>query len=517
MAFKNYYYRLLAKSAMATLTMLLILTSGCLATRYQVRQSIKQNIEASATKAVERVDLLLREADNAANQARPYLSINRCTSATQSALNQLATGLPHLRVISLLHEGLQTCSSFNGAKPHPVDTSGYIGGRLNIRSGSAIAPHTSVLVLLSNFPEGTIATSIDTSLIRDILSLLSINSPLYFNVGKLNLSARGFATIGTIPRLTTIHSPSYPYSITFPNPPQPTMTQLFQQGRFLLGIFTLLGIVGSMIIWRISFRMPNPYALLASAISRGEIVPYYQPIINALTGKIQGVEVLARWHPASGPSIPPDIFIPLAEKSGLIIPLSHRLMIQVAKDLANISERLHHPFHISFNISAAHFRAQNRTLDDFRRFQAQFPSGSIQTVAEITEREPFVESPQLSMFLHGLRQQGVQISLDDFGTGYSNLRYLNTLPIDYIKIDRSFTSQITSGGGSEQLVECVIRMARTLGMTIVAEGVETKFQRTWLTQKGVPLLQGYYFARAMSAPELIRLVILQRFCFPPEK
>ena len=149
------------------------------------------------------------------------------------------------------------------------------------------------------------------------------------------------------------------------------------------------------------------------------------------------------------------------------------------------------------------------TAADFREFQSAFPEGSVQLVAEITEREPFEQSPELNDLLHNLRQQGVQVALDDFGTGYSNLGYLNTLPIDYIKIDRSFVNHLKEVEGSDRLVGCVTSMAETLGIGIVAEGVETEYQASWLIAHHVTFLQGYYYSRPLPAAGLIRLVVLQ--------
>lgn len=505
--------RLLAGSAVTALTILLTLTSGVLATGYQVRQSVGQGIAESAGKAVDRVDQILQEAENAAVQARPYLPAQHCLPETQNALNRLAIVRPHLRVISLLHQEELICSSFGGAKPHHIDMRAYAAGRLSIHFGSTVSPDTPILVLLTRFPEGTVASSIDIAHISEILSLLGNNTPLRLRVGGQILFPHGLVKNVPASGASSVNSAKYPYQIDYNRPGGLDLGMLVHQGAYLLAVFAALAILAGTTVWKVCFRESDPYDPLARAISNGEVAPWYQPVISAETGDILGVEILARWYPPSGAPISPDIFIPMAEKSGLIIPLSSRLMEQVARDLAKISERLRHPFHIAFNVSAAHLLAADQTADDFRRFQACFPDGIIQTIAEITEREPFEQSPQLESLLQELRRQGIQIALDDFGTGYSNLRYLNTLPIDYIKIDRFFTSQISSDDDSNRLVECVIDMAQTLGKGIVAEGVETQYQRRWLTEKGVPLLQGFYFSRALPAAEFIRLVVLQKYRF----
>ncbi len=117
----------------------------------------------------------------------------------------------------------------------------------------------------------------------------------------------------------------------------------------------------------------------------------------------------------------------------------------------------------------------------------------MQLVAEITEREPFTQSGGLEEFLDAFRRQGIRIALDDFGTGYSGLGYLNTLPVEYIKIDRSFVSRVNEEKDSDRLINCVISMARTLGLDIVAGGVETKYQAEWLTAQQVGFCRDIIF------------------------
>jgi len=138
-------------------------------------------------------------------------------------------------------------------------------------------------------------------------------------------------------------------------------------------------------------------------------------------------------------------------------------------------------------------------------------------VAEITEREPFTKFLGLNEFLHTLNRQGIHIALDDFGTGYSNLGYLNTLPVDYIKVDRSFISRLTEDESTDSLVEYAISMAKTLSLGLIAEGVETRYQAEWLAAQQVAFLQGYYFSRPLPASDFIRLAVLQVSRCPSSK
>jgi sensor c-di-GMP phosphodiesterase-like protein len=499
----------LARLFSALLTALSIIIAGTLATAWQVRESGRQDAVSASRRAVLRIESLLDEAESAALQARDFLAFP-CSPSVRSELNRLTIRLPHLRVISLLQEGKLTCSSFSASVPRIVDTSQYAENRLSLRQGSVITPDTPLLILLKSFPEGTVSVSIGITHLTDILTLLGTHTPLNLRVGKQILSLDGGILTGTPGKdVRQVYSTQYPFSVEYTGPTALSYNLLIGNGKILFALFSVIALLAGAMIWRFTFRLPTPYDQLTQAISRGEIIPWYQPVVCSRTGDITGAEVLARWKHRTGVYIPPDVFIPQAEQSGLIIPLTRQLMTRAAAELTPIINRLRQPFHLAFNISAAHIRSGQLTVVDFRQFLHTFPKGSILLVAEITEREPFEQSPDLRKVLHELRNEGIQIALDDFGTGYSNLGYLNTLPIDYLKIDRSFVSRLSEEEGSDQLIECVIDMARTLGLGLVAEGVETRYQADWLAKHKVDILQGYYFSRALPVEKFIQMSILQ--------
>lgn len=488
---------------------LIIMVAGIVATAWQVRVSERQEAMQAASKVVIRTDLLLDEAEQAAILARPYLS-NTCSSAVRNELNRLTVRLPHLRVISLLRKDLLICSSFDVSVPLRMDLSQYAGGRLSLKQGSLITLDAPYVVLLNAFPEGTVSVSISMQHLTDALTLLSMHVPLYLRVGNQLLTSQGKLLPVTLPvGENHVYSARYPYSVDYVSPRIPPLLTLSERGKIRYAFFAALSGLVAILAWQLSFRLPSPYDQLAVAVKRQEIMPWYQPVVCSRTGEIYGVEVLARWKHRSGIYIPPDVFIPQAEKSGLIIPLTRQLMARVADDLVPIIGRLRQPFHVAINISAAHIRTGQLTVDDFRRFLSAFPEGSIQLVAEITEREPFTQFTGLEEMLHSLRSHGVQIALDDFGTGYSSLGYLNTLPVDYIKIDRSFVRRLAEGEAADRLLDCVISMARTLGLGLVAEGVESRYQAEWLAAHQVAFLQGYYFSRPLPVSGFIRLAVLQ--------
>lgn len=499
----------LARTISTLLAALCIMTIATLTTGYQSRESERREAALAAQRTIIQTDQLLDEAEHAAVQARSFLA-QPCSSNVRNELNRLAVRLPHLRVISLLQGEQLTCSSFDIPVPQKVDISHYAEHRLSLRQGSAITPDSPYVVLLSRFPEGTVSVSIALHHLTEILSLLSIHTSLSIIVDSQMLTSQGKLMSVTYPTGELyVRSGHYPYSVGYVRPGIPPLRALLKRSKILFVLFIILSGLGGILVWQLSFNPPSPYDQLAEAVRRQDVIPWYQPVVCSRTGEIQGVEVLARWKHRSGVFIPPDVFIPQAEKSGLIIPLTRQLMARAATDLVPVISRLYQPFHIAFNISAAHILAGQLIIDDFRHFLTLFPEGSIQLVAEITEREPFTKYPGLNELLYSLRQLGVQIALDDFGTGYSNLVYLNMLPVDYIKVDRSFIGRLTEGEPDDRLVECVISMAKTLSLGLVAEGVETKYQAEWLAAHKVAFLQGYYFSRPLSASAFIQLAVLQ--------
>ncbi|WP_415787054.1 EAL domain-containing protein [Klebsiella variicola] len=245
---------------------------------------------------------------------------------------------------------------------------------------------------------------------------------------------------------------------------------------------------------------------LRYAIAQGDIVPYYQPVVNGKTGEIYGVEILARWKNSTAQWRSPAEFIPLAERTGLIIPLTRSLMAQVAAQMRPIFSKLPDGFHIGLNISASHINDPT-FIDDCLHYQRGFEGKAVKLMLEITEQEPLLLNGAVVDKLNTLHSRGFSIALDDFGSGYSGLSYLHELVFDYIKIDQSFVGRVTGETPSSKLLDCVIEMARTLSLRIIAEGVETQAQLDYLNRQNIHLLQGYYFWKPMPYVALVMLLL----------
>ena len=245
---------------------------------------------------------------------------------------------------------------------------------------------------------------------------------------------------------------------------------------------------------------------LRRAIERGELRLHYQPLIDLMTDRIVGFEALVRWqHPVRG-LVPPLSFIPLAEETGLIVPLG-RWVLETACRQAKLwgeARRGGPPLMMSVNLSARQF-GQPDLVDQVDAILTETGLDASTLELEITESVVMDQSEVGVRSLHRLRDMGVRLVLDDFGTGYSSLAYLKHLPLDTIKIDRTFVAGL-DGEADRSIVEAVIALAHGLRITVVAEGIETEAQFEILRSMGCDVGQGYLFARPLPEAEAARLL-----------
>jgi diguanylate cyclase len=245
---------------------------------------------------------------------------------------------------------------------------------------------------------------------------------------------------------------------------------------------------------------------LRSAIANNQLDLAFQPLVNGDTKEIQSVEALARWYDAELGPVSPSIFIPLAESCGLIESIGQFVLRQALKTMKEWDAEGGPPIKLSVNFSAIQFSNPNfvEMIRDVLE-EHRLPANRLQV--EITESMMLDDIESCSTKLQALRRLGVSIALDDFGTGYSSLAYLESLPIDCIKIDRSFVSKIIDLNQNAPMIEAVIAIAKSLRMDVLAEGVETEVQRLTLLKMGCKMMQGYYFYRPTSAQKTGELLL----------
>ena len=240
---------------------------------------------------------------------------------------------------------------------------------------------------------------------------------------------------------------------------------------------------------------------LHKALERDELVLYYQPKVDAATRMVKGMEALIRWkHPDRG-LIPPVQFIPLAETSGLIIPIGEFVIRTVCGQIKTWQEAGCKQMNIALNVSSRQFDQQSlieivkEALQD-----AMIPPQCLEL--EITESIIMRNPEKAIRILTELKAMGIEIAIDDFGTGYSSLSYLKRLPLDFLKIDISFVKGLASDPNDQAIVRAIIAMAHSLNLKTIAEGVETEEQLSFLQEHGCDEIQGYLFSRPLPAEEI---------------
>jgi EAL domain-containing protein (putative c-di-GMP-specific phosphodiesterase class I) len=240
---------------------------------------------------------------------------------------------------------------------------------------------------------------------------------------------------------------------------------------------------------------------LRRALQRNEFEPYYQPIINLSDGVLVGFEALMRWHhPLRGLCLPGD-FIGIAEETGSLEHMDWQVYDLVCRDIRKLSAK---KAYTTLNVSPRHLRAPDfdkRLLELMSRHQVK----PAHLRLEVTEGALLEQPEEVQACLGRLRDAGVLTLLDDFGTGYSSLSYLHRFPLHGLKIDRSFVAELRSGesGGSTAIVRAIRLLADSLGLEVIAEGIETEAQRYQLRLLGLSIGQGYLFSRPVSAATVL--------------
>ncbi len=240
---------------------------------------------------------------------------------------------------------------------------------------------------------------------------------------------------------------------------------------------------------------------MRQALARREFLLHYQPQMNLENNRLTGCEALIRWrHPERGTVSPVD-FIPLAEEIGLIVPIGEWVIRQACRDAAAWPA----PLSVAVNVSPAQFKSE-RLVETILSALSTSGLPAKRLEVEITEGVLLQESEKTLQTLHRLRALGVRVSMDDFGTGYSSLSYLRSFPFDKIKIDRSFVKDLAAKPDGDAIIRAIAGLGKSLGMTTVAEGVETHDQMQRIRAEGCTDVQGYLISKPITADDLLTLL-----------
>ena len=245
--------------------------------------------------------------------------------------------------------------------------------------------------------------------------------------------------------------------------------------------------------------------LIREALSHDYLKLYFQPLVNATTHKVEGFEALLRFfHPIEG-HISPEVFIPVAESTGDILTISAFVMQEACRFAKEINALSDESFFVNINISAKQFQQEQFATDFINCLLDNGVDPSLMKI-ELTESAVMNNIDIATLELQSLKEAGIKTALDDFGTGYSSFAYLAQLPIDVLKIDKSFVINLFEVDQNRHIIEAVSTMAKAMSMSVVAEGVETMEHAHYLNEKGVDILQGFLISKALSKEEIIAML-----------
>ncbi|MGU5714695.1 EAL domain-containing protein [Aeromonas taiwanensis] len=462
---------------------------------------LQEYSRTAAHKAITLMEEVLDRAEQVNREVLPFVAAP-CERNLLILRKKVAVE-PFLRSVNLVSDGVITCSSLFGAVSEADHGSLYLDRKLLLMRGNKVRQNHPLLVVRTEQGRDAVLSAVDSSLLSFMLSLGDKSNVLFLQVGSASIDEAG-RYLDHAPRLERsisleLSSERYPFTIYAGYSMAHYWQSLWEAREWALVSLVITASLLAWLVWWVLGRPGSPNDELKRALRAREFVPYLQPLVASDDGSMVGGEVLMRWHHATEGVIRPDLFIPQAEESGLIVPMTSQMMRSVANQLGRVQAELPDGFHISFNISAAHCHDFS-LLSECRTFLHHFAPGKVVMVLELTERELLVADHQTISLFQQLDQMGVRLAIDDFGTGHSSLRYLQQFHVDYLKIDQSFIRRIGTESLSRHIVDNVIDLASRLGLALVAEGVETREQADYLRGKGVDYLQGYLYGKPVPLP-----------------
>jgi sensor c-di-GMP phosphodiesterase-like protein len=464
---------------------------------------------------------VLHRADATASQAALRLrelgesGYAPCSPASLRLMRRIDLSSPYIQAVGHVRKGIMDCSSL-GTEAIPLG-----GGAYRTSNGYTIYPEVPVpggggLMLLAIEGHGYAVLihrvlPVDASVTQKDVSL-----GLYHLQRRQITISRGAIDPAWITRLGARHSASF---IAGAN-----LVTIERSDQFLVAAIAAIPLLqveqrAEQIAWRlvpaaalgglliaalIFMAWRNQLSLdtaLRQGLRRNEFYLLYQPIIELDSGRVVGAEALLRWRRPSGEEVGPDLFIPVAERSTLICELTDRVMSLIARDTDGyLAGRPH--FHLAINLSAGDIQSP-AIVGKLERLIAHCQASPSNFILEITERG-FLDLDAARFVLRQLREHAIEVAIDDFGTGYSSLSYLESLHVDYLKIDRSFIEAIGTGAPTSQVVGHIIEMARTMRLRMIAEGIESEAQADFVRSHNVQFAQGWTFGRPMPFADVLR-------------
>lgn len=483
---------------------------GLLILYWQAERSLQETSEQAAGNAVRQFERML---DNAALAARKVMPVagRPCPEAGLALREQVAI-MPFVRSVNLTRDNTIYCTSLFGGFDEPVRIENYVDGRLLLMPGNQVTPDAALLVLRDFDGKRGVLAAIDGRYLSYVLDLVDRRSRQVLVVGPNWLDAEGRTHRDAPPTYevaaVSLASQRYPLRVLSGFPEGEEWRSIRSQNPAMFGLLLFFGLLAGTLCYWLSRRVASPSSELRRALEANEFIPYYQPLSPGQGGRWIGVEVLMRWrHPREG-LIRPDLFIPFAERSGLIVPMTRALMRQVAEDLGGHAGKLEPGFHIGFNISATHCH-DLALVDDCRELLAAFPPGHITLVLEPDRaRADRVERshrpPVRRIAYPGSEDRHRRFRHRTFQPGLP-AQVPGGLPEDRPELRRPHRHRYSFRAYSRQHRRAV-RQARP-GYRRRRRGDPE--QRDYLAARGVDYLQGYLIGRPMPLESLLSSLTVQ--------
>jgi sensor c-di-GMP phosphodiesterase-like protein len=508
------------KSGVMLLTLLLAIAGIGLPIWLAIVESERQAFKAESAHALGyardvmlRADETGRQVQSAAERLNRYAAAP-CSPASLDEMRRIDLGSIYIQAVGYVEGDHMPCSSIgDDLELGPPDYTSSFGVLVRKDVRFAFAPQQSFLVVQFGRFAGILHSqvAIDTAKSEPDVSLavMSFDYPEPV-IARGLVDPAWLGRLGDLPEATfqqngqivsVVRSSTYRAAAIAAVPMHYLRGRSHEVAMRLVPVGLVAGVLlVAAIFYLARQQMALPYAV-KTALRRRELFLEYQPVVELSSGAWIGVEALVRWRRPTGEIVMPDLFIPIAEQNGLIVRLTRQVLERVCRDTGFYLE-MHPGFHIGINVSPADFHSPG-FIDKLQDTVQRMGARPTDLILEVTERG--LLDPVVARETSGaLRRDGYALAIDDFGTGYSSLSYLESLELDYLKIDRSFIEAIGTGAPTSQVVGHIIRMARDLGLRMIAEGVESQAQADFLRRQGVQYAQGWLFGRPMAFPEIVR-------------
>ncbi len=517
-----WHHHPLTKPQAIALTIVLAAVAIGMPIFFALHQAQLQGLDAAKSRALLYARDIMQRSDKTADQITAGVARllgdyreTPCSDAAIEVMRQIDLNSSYIQAIGHVEGNTLVCSSL-GIQNLALGPADFVtSSRTSFRTDVAFsfAPNDRFIVV----ERDGIAAIIHKDLPLDItLSDEDVSLAIFSTRSPRPLTARGFIAPAWIERLgdhkeaafvdqghvvALIHSQRYLTVALATVPVAYANSQIKDVALMLVPIGLISGLMVALAILYLARMQLSVTSVMKTALRRKEFFLLYQPIVDLRTGTFIGAEALIRWRRPIGETINPDLFIPMAEKSGIIRLITRYVLETVAEDARDLFKK-HPDFHIAINLSHEDMQSKE-TVRLLQAMKNKLEAGPHNIIVESTERG-LINTSLAQEIIRDIHACDINIAIDDFGTGYSSLSYLQTLDLDLLKIDKSFVDTIGTEAVTGQVINHIIKMSKDLKFEMIAEGVETQAQADFLREQGVEYAQGWLFGKPMPLPDLIR-------------